>query len=211
MSHIGGVFLKKGGIGGANTNKSGLKFEHDTDLATSINTYLYDEYKLIPHEFKDVESLPFQGSTSPVYDLIRLKDDYFVGVITNQNQFYNVLKDSYDLENVNHKNWKPDECFFNFETNTVYIVEKKWQQRSGSVDEKMFGFVNKRRLYQNNFNQLKDEPKPTVEFCALFNSSWWLNGNDGKNEKNYQDYFDNLRIDGIKIFFDKYEYWWFGL
>ena len=32
-----------------------------------------------------------------------------------------------------------------------------------------------------------------------------------KNEKQYQDYFDNLRIDGVKIFFDNYDYWWLGL
>lgn len=203
--------MKKGGIGGANTNKSGLKFEHDTDLATSINTYLSDDYRLVEHEFQTNIKLPKPESTAPVFDLIRKKDNYKVGIITNQYQFYNVLKDHYGVENINHKDWKPDECFFNFETNTVYIVEKKWQQRAGSVDEKMFGFVNKRRLYQNNFNQMEKEPKPTVEFCALFNSSWWLKGNKGKNEKNYQDYFDNLRIDGIKIFFDNYEYWWFGL
>ena len=29
--------------------------------------------------------------------------------------------------------------------------------------------------------------------------------------RQYADYFDNLRIDGVKIFFDEYDYWWFGL
>ncbi|APB87265.1 hypothetical protein BL295_15945 (plasmid) [Lactiplantibacillus plantarum] len=57
--------------------------------------------------------------------------------------------------------------FFNFDANTIFIVEKKWQQGSGSVDEKIFGFVNKRRLYQNDFNQLSHEPKPTVEFSSI--------------------------------------------
>lgn len=135
------------------------------------------------------------------------------------------MHELYHLKNINHKQWKPDEVFFNLETNTVFIVEKKWQQGPGSVDEKIFGFVNKRRLYQNNFNVLQKEPKPTVEFSALFNASWWLYGLKGglpskseelenlsrKNENAYQDYFDNLRIDGIKIFFDNYDYWWFGL
>lgn len=121
------------------------------------------------------------------------------------------MKNEYGVENQNHKKWKPDEVFFNLETNTVFIVEKKWQQGAGSVDEKIFGFVNKRRLYQLNFNVLNKEPKPTVEFSALFNADWWLHGNNGKNMASYQDYFDNLRIDGIKIFFDEYDYWWFGL
>ncbi|TPR41197.1 hypothetical protein DY123_07580 [Apilactobacillus micheneri] len=204
--------MKKGGIGGANTNANGLKFEDKTDLASSINANLSSEYELKKHAFKNPNRLVIKNSKSPAFDVIRLKDNQRIGVITNQNQFYNVLYDHYGLRNANHKNWKPDEVFFNFETNTVYIVEKKWQSGAGSVDEKIFGFVNKRRLYQNNFNQLNDEPKPTVEFSALFNSDWWLKGGaKGENGKHYQDYFDNLRIDGIKIFFDKYEYWWFGL
>ncbi|TPR18472.1 hypothetical protein DY138_05150 [Apilactobacillus timberlakei] len=201
----------KDGIGGANTNANGLKFENKTDLATSIASFLSDKYILKPHIFKHKDKLVVK-SKSLVYDVYRIRDNKLIGIITKQNQFYNILSEHYGVDNVNHKRWKPDEVFFNFENNTVFIVEKKWQSSTGSVDEKIFGFVNKRRLYQNNFNQLSKEPKPTVEFSALFNSDWWLNGGtDHNNEKSYQDYFDNLRIDGIKIFFDKYDYWWFGL
>lgn len=212
--------MKAGGTGGANTNRGGLAFENKTDLAARINRDLANKYELRDHKFK----IPLViNSTSDVYDVYRISDNKMIGVITKQFQFYNVMKEIYGLDNVNHKKWKPDEVFFNLETNTVYIVEKKWQQGSGSVDEKIFGFVNKRRLYQNNFNQLVTEPKPTVEFSALFNSSWWIyglkkadevidyNGLPRRNEVGYQDYFDNLRIDGVKIFFDEYDYWWFGL
>lgn len=200
--------MKKGGKGGANTNRGGLEFENKTDFAAFIQKDLGDKYTLIPYEFKS----PIIKSTSSVYEIFRNSNlEKPIGYITKQFQFYNGLMSLYGLRNVNHKQWKPDEVFFNLETNTVFIVEKKWQQGPGSVDEKIFGFVNKRRLYQNDFNQSPDEPKPTVEFCALFNSSWWLYGNDNKNAKNYQDYFDNLRIDGIRIFFDTYDYWWFGL
>lgn len=197
-------FLKKNGTGGKNTNLHGLKFEKETDLSYRIQKDLGNKYRLQEHE-------PHIKSTSPVYDVIRLKDNKRIGVLAKQLTFYPIMKELYGLDNVNKKRWKPDEAFFNLETNTVYIVEKKWQNGNGSVDEKIFGFVNKRRLYQNNFNQLEKEPKVTVQFCALFNKSWWLQGNNGKNEKAYQDYFDNLRIDGIKIFFDNYDYWWFGL
>lgn len=201
----------KDGIGGANTNANGLKFENKTDLATSIGSFLSDKYNLKKHVFKHPEKLVIK-SGSPVYDIYRISDNKLIGIITKQNQFYNVLSEYYGVDNINHKRWKPDEVFFNFEANTIFIVEKKWQSGAGSVDEKIFGFVNKRRLYQNNFNQLSNEPKPTVEFSALFNSDWWLKGGkDHNNGKHYQDYFDNLRIDGIKIFFDKYDYWWFGL
>lgn len=199
--------MKKGGTGGANTNRGGLKFENDTDLSARIKRDLPDEYLI---EEYDVEQ-SVRKSSSLVYKITRKKDNKEIGIITKQFQFYNVLKNEYGIDNQNHKQWKPDEVFFNFETNTVYIVEKKWQETAGSVDEKIFGFVNKRRLYQNNFNVVPGEPKPTVEFSALFNRNWWLDGNKGNNLVSYADYFDNLRIDGIKIFFDEYEYWWFGL
>lgn len=197
----------KDGKGGANTNRGGLKFEADTDLSARIKRDLSDQFIIEPITITQ----SVINSNSFVYQITRIKDNKRIGIITKQFQFYNVLKNEYNIDNQNHKKWKPDEVFFNFETNTVYIVEKKWQQGSGSVDEKIFGFVNKRRLYQNNFNAIKDEPKPTVEFSALFNKSWWLAGAKGKNMYAYADYFDNLRIDGVKIFFDEYEYWWFGL
>lgn len=212
--------MKKGGKGGANTNRGGLAFENKTDLAARIKRDLNMTYELIEHKYKKP---PLIKSTAKVYDIYSKIDQHLIGIITKQMQFYNILEEKYQVRNANHKKWKPDEVFFNFDANTIFIVEKKWQQGSGSVDEKIFGFVNKRRLYQNDFNQLSHEPKPTVEFSALFNSSWWIYGlkntmenNDlekypRKNEKQYQDYFDNLRIDGVKIFFDNYDYWWFGL
>ncbi|MCL8206196.1 hypothetical protein M5361_13745 [Ligilactobacillus agilis] len=197
--------MKKGGTGGANTNANGLSFESKTDLATAIQTDLSNKYKLTEMKFAN-------KSTFKAYTVTRLSDNKDIGIITQQTRFYDVMKAHYNLDNANHKKWKPDEVFFNFEANTVFIVEKKWQSGQGSVDEKVLGFVNKRRLYQSNFNQLTQEPKPTVQFCALFNSSWWLNGGkDGNNAERYQDSFDILRMDSIKIFFDTYDYWWFGL
>lgn len=201
--------MKKGGVGGANTNRGGLAFERSTDLVARIQRDLNEIYDVRQISIAQPVIKTAKGS---VYEIIKKSTGNTVGIITKQMQFYNVMYNNYQgLENQNHKKWKPDEAFFNFETNTVYIVEKKWQQSTGSVDEKIFGFVNKRRLYQNNFNHLSKEPKPTVEFSALFNKDYWVDGNKGRNEASYADYFDNLRIDGVKIFFDEYDYWWFGL
>lgn len=197
-------FLKENGTGGKNTNLYGLKFEKDTDLAYRIQRDLRNKYKLKEHT-------PHINSKYSVYDVIRLKDDKTIGILAKKKTFYQITKELYKLDNINQKNWEPDEAFFNLENDTVYIVEKKWQKGNGSVDEKAFGFINKRKLYQNIFNQLEKEPKVTVQFCALFNKSWWIQGKNGKNEKIYTDLFDSLRLDGIKIFFDNYDYWWFGL
>lgn len=214
--------------GGKNTNKYGLKFEKETDLAYRVNRDLTDKYTLKPHMWHMITiQLPKPTSHDPVYDVYSNKTHQLVGVITKQNQFYNVLYEHYHLLNYNAKFWKPDEVFFNYLNNTVYIVEKKEQHEPGSVDEKTFSFINKRWLYQRDFKQLakKSVPKskiPKVQFCALFNSDWWLHGigfkhSHGKkitvhcNVSAYQDNFACLKKDHIKMFFDDYKYSWFGL
>lgn len=210
MVKVGGVFLKAGGTGGANTNRGGLEFERKTDLKDRIARDLPDKYELATHNYT-YDNLIVGTKNTDSFDVIRKSDGRLIGLITKQNAFYNALHETTGLLNTNNKRWKPDEAFFNFEANTVFIVEKKWQQGSGSVDEKMFGFVNKRRLYQRVFNHLSGEPKPTVQFAALFNSDWFIYQHKGIALPTYQDYFDNLREDAIKIFFDDYDYWWFGL
>lgn len=190
--------------GGANTNKNGLGFEELTSLADHFKNDLSIRYRLTDYQIKPQYKL--NGSKDykfAVYDKIKHKQ---IGVITKQMQFYNVLYQLYGIKNNNVKNWKPDEAFFNTDKKTLFIVEKKYQNRAGSVDEKIFGFNAKRILYQNLFNTQMKEPVIPVEFIALFNSSWWLYG-----PQNYHDYFDTLRNDGIKIMFDKYDDWFLGL
>lgn len=112
-----------------------------------------------------------------------------------------------------------NDAFFNLEKNTLFIVEKKFQNGTGSVDEKVFGFNAKRVIYQDLLNRQMDEPVTPVEFIALFNSSWWLHGltldKNGnivkKTNVDYHDYFDSLRNNGVKIMFDYYEDWFLGL
>lgn len=209
--------MKQGGTGGANTNANGLKFESNTDLAKKIVDELSDKYELKEHIFPESLVKPI-ASKAPVYDVYNKSTKILVGIITKQKQFYNILFEVYGLKNIHSKTWKPDEVFFNLARNTVFIVEKKWQQTNGSVDEKLFGFNAKRILYQEIFNQIDNEPNIPIEFATLLNSWYWLEGNyydkNGiikNNTVSYHDYFNSLRNNGIRIMFDDYDYWWFGL
>lgn len=206
------------GTGGANTNRNGLKFESRTDLSKHIKNDFSGRYSLSEYIIEEKNRIKNSKDYSlQVYDNQLGK---VIGVITKQFQFYNVLKQRYGLINIHHKMWKPDEAFFNFEKNTVFIVEKKFQNGSGSVDEKVFGFNAKRVLYQELFNRQMNEPVIPVEFVAMFNSSWWIEGNK-LNDKtgeilshtnvDYHDYFSSLRNNGVRIMFDNYEDWYFGL
>lgn len=180
----------KGGMGGANTNKTGLRFEKDTDFSELVDSLPNYTVKEIIFNDKKI-TRGFE-----VY-----RDSVLVGKIMSQYRFYDFLHDI-GLSNFNSKQWKPDEVFINFENKTVYIVEKKWQETEGSVDEKLLGFGNKRRLYQRLLDKAK-EPY-SVQFIFVGNSSFF-----GKEK--YRDSFEMLRADGIKIMLDEYDMVYFGL
>lgn len=211
------LVMRKNGFGGANTNKSGLKFEFDTDFSKAIVDNPSLNYILKEHTFRPDFEKPIKSTTDSVFDVVEKGTNEIVGIITKQYQFYNVLMEQYNLGNIHSKKWKPDEVFFNLKRKTVFIVEKKWQETTGSVDEKLFGFNAKRILYQEIFNQRDEEPNIPIEFATLLNSDFWLYGNyivkghQKHRDISYHDYFNSLRNNGVRIMFDKYDFWWFGL
>lgn len=210
-------FMTNDRSGGKNTNVHGLGFERETDLVDKIKDDLSDIYEIKEHVFPKSFKPVFKKNKN-IWDVYRKDEDEKIGVITKKKQFYNVLKEIYGLENIHSKNWEPDEVFFNLERETVFVVEKKFQTGPGSVDEKLFGFNAKRIIYQEIFNQKDSEPNTSIEFSTLLNSSYWLygkykdkNGLDRVKNNSYHDYFNSLRNNGIRIMFDEYDYWWFGL
>lgn len=106
---------------GANTNKNGLWFEQTTSLN---HTLLQNGFAVVGSE---------------VYF-----DNCFVGWSVPQNQIYSqfLRPQGIHYQNYNSKAWRPDECFINKQLQTVYIIEKKFQNSSGSVDEKLVNFWN---------------------------------------------------------------------
>lgn len=175
--------------GGSQTNHNGLKFERDTDFSELVSQL--EKYSLEEIIYDDKKK--YRG-----FDVYR--DDKFVGKIVPHTRFYDWLKEI-NLENTNAKHGDPDECFINYENKTVYIIEKKWQQTSGSVDEKLFGFGNKRRLYQRILDSVEDPF--SVQFVFV--------GNDFFKQKSYRNYFEMLRGDGVKIMIDEYDMVYFSL
>lgn len=118
----------KGGKGGANTNIFGLRFEQKTDVKTLFG------------RLKGYE--------------VRGNDLYFhrikVAEIYKKGEFYTKFLSHYNI------NWKdilgkkllPDEAIFVLQNNTLFIVEKKFQHRPGSVDEKLQTCQFKLRQYK---------------------------------------------------------------
>lgn len=130
--------------GGAKTNANGLYFEQTTSLATALE---HAGYKLITYR---------------VY-----QDEENIGLSVPQNNIYtNFLEpNGINYKNYNSKKWRPDEAFVNFHTKTVYIIEKKFQNTAGSVDEKLPSCHFKKLEYEKLCSPLGYK----VEFIYVFN------------------------------------------
>ena len=165
--------------GGAKTTTNGLKFERDTDFSELVDSLPGYEVKEI--DFKDRKA-------TKGFEVFRVGEEEIIGKIMPQYRFYDFLKEL-GIKNTNSKQWKPDEVFINFE---------------GSVDEKLLGFGNKRRIYQRLLDSVQEGEPFSVQFIFVGNKSFF-------GQDKYRDTFEMLRGDGIKIMLDEYDMTFFGL
>ena len=105
------------GAGGANTNKNGLPYENLTDLNTHIEVIKTN---------KNSTTIQFEK-----YNTELEKPNGKTGL-------FKVLKEYLDKNIEKGKGCKqPDECYINMNKKEIFIIEKKFQQTNGSVDEKI--------------------------------------------------------------------------
>ena len=138
--------MKKGGIGGANT-KTGLLFEGKTNLKTFFA----------------------QQNGYTVNNAEVLYDGEVVAYIYKKHDFYKFLS-------ANGVNWKeivskkilPDDSIYVIINNTLFIIECKFQQVEGSVDEKLQTCDFKKKQYKKLVSRLNMD----VEYIYLL-SDWF--------------------------------------
>ena len=156
--------------GGANTNVNGLKFERGTSLNDALEKAGYNIKDF--HVFKDGEEI---GVSVPKYSL-----------------YSQYLKPhDIDYNDFNCKRWLPDEAFINYNMKTVYIIEKKYQEKSGSVDEKLPNCDFKKAEYQKLFTPLKYK----VEFIYILND--WF------KQRRYKDTLDYIKKVKCSYYFNE--------
>ena len=144
--------------GGANTNVNGLKFEQTTSLDSTL---VRKGFEIIDNE---------------VY-----YHDRKIGWSVGKNKLYTkfLTPQNIDYKQYNSKRWQPDECFINELNQTAYIIEKKFQNSSGSVDEKLPGCHFKKMEYEKLFSPLGYK----VQFIYIFND--WFEKDEYKDTKEY--------------------------
>ena len=164
------IINKGTGAGGANTNKNGLPYEKLTDLQ--------DKYKY--YDLKNNEVI-FEG-----YDRKFIKTSK--GVLHKyMKQIGQMNQDILPAPGCK----EPDEAYIDLENKIAYIIEKKFQQTSGSVDEKLQTGRFKKLQYKTLFSEF------TIYY--IYCLSDWFKKEDYKSTINY------LKEDGIPIFWGSSE------
>ena len=159
----------KGGIGGANT-KTGLVFEGKTDLVTFLSSqpgYSTDE------EGRVYYNREYVARTFKKHGLYRFLEE--LGI---------------NWKEIVSKRLLPDDCIFVIIKNTLYIIECKFQQVAGSVDEKLQTCDFKKKQYQKLFFRANIE----VEYMYLL-SDWF-------RKPEYKDVLDYIISVGCHFYFE---------
>jgi hypothetical protein len=161
--------MKLYGVGGANT-KTGLVFEGKTDLATFLNAQIgYDVLA--------------DGTVTYLNEI--------VGRIFKKSGLYRFLAEfKINWTKILSKRLFPDDSIFVIINNTLFIIECKFQQVEGSVDEKLQTCDFKKKQYQKLLAQANIQ----VEYIYLL-SDWFRN-------PKYKDVLDYIISVNCHYFFE---------
>ena len=169
--------MKKGGLGGANT-KTGLIFEGRTDILTFLSKQ---------KDYSVSENIVFFKGK----ETARTYKKY---------AFYSFLKQNgIEWRKIVSKRLLPDDSIYVIIKNTLYIIEVKFQQVAGSVDEKLQTCDFKRKQYQKLLSKLNID----VEYIYILSN--WFRKPEYKDVLDYihsvrcQYYFEYLPLEKIGL------------
>lgn len=170
------IFTKGVGAGGSNTNKNGLSYEDKTNITKHFTIF----ESCINEDKINYKIFDFDGNKR---------------IQVHKKSLEKYLKNDFKkLE----KSLQPDEAFIDIENKKIYILEKKFQQTSGSVDEKIQTGVFKKYFYEELYPSYEirytyvlnkwfkaDKYKPDLRFLKKNNIDVIFGDDD--------DYFENIK------------------
>ena len=162
--------MKKGGVGGGNTI-TGLRFEAKISVQNKI------------------ASLPGYSVSN---DIVYFKNKKVAELYPKHKFYKNFLeKNGVDHSKIVSARLLPDEAIFVLQNKTLYIIEMKFQEGQGSVDEKLqtCDFKNKK------YNKLLSSLGISVKY-VYFLSDWFKQGK-------YRDVLEYVESVGCYYFFDE--------
>jgi len=175
--------MKTGGLGGAHT-LTGLKFERTVDFQKLVG--------LIPgYEVKKVSGKAGKG--------VFFEGD-MVARCFRKYEFYEFLTESkVDWERLISKRLLPDDALLVIVRETLFIIEVKYQQVPGSVDEKLQTCDFKRKQYLKLVSPIGLK----VEYVYVL-SDWF-------KKKEYKDVLDYIHSVNCHYKFNELPMAWLGL
>ena len=175
--------MKKGGKGGGNT-VTGLIFEEGADFLTLLEN--------VPN-YKSKES-----KTNTGYEIYH--HNKLVARCFKKHDFYRFLSESgIKWEKLISKQLLPDDALLVIIRETLFIIEVKYQQVSGSVDEKLQTCDFKRKQYLKLVSSLGLK----VEYVYVLND--WF------KQPGYKDVLDYIHSVNCHYKFNKLPLAWLGL
>lgn len=175
--------MKREGIGGART-LTGLKFEENSDFQKLLK-------RIKGYEIKKVSGM--SG------DCVYYKNE-LVARCFRKHEFYKFLTESnVKWEKMLSKRLLPDDALLVIVRETLFIIEVKYQQVAGSVDEKLQTCDFKRKQYQ----RLVASMGLKVEYVYVL-SDWF-------KKPEYKDVLDYINSVNCHYKFNELPLSWLGL
>jgi len=169
--------MVKGGQGGANTI-TGLLFEGKTDLVTFLNS---------------------QPGYSVKNETVYYNNEEVAKVFKKHGLYRFLEKHGVNWKEILSKQLLPDSCLYVIINNTLFVVECKFQQVAGSVDEKLQTCDFKKKQYK----KLLSRANIDVEYVYLL-SDWF-------RDPGYKDVLDYIISVGCQFYFEYIPLTKFGL
>jgi hypothetical protein len=174
--------MRKGGVGGAKTQKSGENFENET-LATLVGSFLTNGYEIKAtrpggNSPRGISLVNQQGKSVELYFKAAIHKDFFEPRGVETSKYFSAR-----LE--------PDTAIYSESTKTLTIIEKKQQTSTGSVAEKLQTCDYKMRYYQTLCKPLGIKVDLVWQLGEYFLSQ----------KSNLKSVFDYMEEKGSRYFF----------
>jgi hypothetical protein len=173
--------MKKGGIGGGNT-LTGLNFENKTNLL--------ELFREMPNYSVKKGNIGWK-----IFYLNKHVADSY-----KKHDFYRFLEaKGVNWKNIVSKKLLPDDALYVILNNTLFIIEIKYQEVSGSVDEKLQTCDYKKKQYIKLLSQLNIEVEYIYILCDWFKNPRYKDVLDYIISVRCQYYFNYLPLQKIGL------------
>lgn len=180
--------MVKNGLGGANT-KTGIIFEKKIDLAK----YLHD--KVAGYECIEIKNKKIKSKS---YEIFYNKE--LVARTFQKHALYVFLEQrKVEWKKILSKKLLPDDAIYVIKDNVLYIIEIKFQEVDGSVDEKLQTCDFKKKQYKKLFSQLNYEVEYIYILSNYYRSNKYKDVLDYIISVNCSYYFEYLPLNKIGL------------